>query len=202
MPCFVSHLESTADGSSLPAGTLQTVHEGKPLLVRYDLEALGKSIQKQSLATRPADLWRYEEMLPLVDQANRVSLGEGMTPLLPCPRLAAELGVGELFIKDESQLPTGSFKARGMALAVSMAKELGVTRVAAPTAGNAGGALAAYAARAGMSCYIFMPKDTPKVNQLETLWHGAQVFLVDGLITLLRYVKRTPSADSGTDAAA
>jgi threonine synthase len=182
MPGFVTHLESTADGSSLPKGTLQTIHDGKPLLVRYDLDAVARAVTRDDLRDRDPDLWRYAELLPLEDPANRVSLGEGMTPLLPCPRLGAKLGIERLFIKDESQLPTGSFKARGMAMAVSMAKELGVTRVAAPTAGNAGGALAAYAARAGMECFVFMPDDTPRINQLEAVWNGAKAFLVDGLI--------------------
>lgn len=182
MHTFVSHLEASSDGSRLPAGTLQTVHDGKPILVRYDLDQAAAEMQREALRDRDPDLWRYAELLPLQDPAHRVSLGEGMTPLLPCPRLGEALGVPGLMIKDESQLPTGSFKARGMAMAVSMAKELGVTRVAAPTAGNAGGALAAYAARAGMDCYVFMPADTPRVNQLEALAHGARAFLVDGLI--------------------
>jgi threonine synthase len=182
MSSYVTNLESTADGSSLPAGTLQTIHGGKPLLVRYDLPAIQSAVSPADLRDRAPDLWRYAELLPVADPANRVSLGEGMTPLLPCPRLGERLGLDRLFIKDESQLPTGSFKARGMAVAVSMAKELGVTRVATPTAGNAGGALAAYAARAGMECFVFMPDDTPKVNQLEAAWHGARVFLVNGLI--------------------
>ncbi|MHC4896057.1 MAG: threonine synthase [Planctomycetota bacterium] len=179
---FVSSLESTADGSQLPAGELHTVHESKPLLVRYDLDRVRDAVQPDDISRRSPDLWRYTELLPLRDESNRVSLGEGMTPLLPCPRLGAELGAPNLYIKDEAQLPTGSFKARGMAMAVSMAKELGVTAVAVPTAGNAGGALAAYAARAGMSCHVFMPKDTPLVNQYEVLWHGAKAYLVDGLI--------------------
>ena len=180
---FVTHLESTADGSSLPAGSVHTVHGNKPLLVRYDLEALGKQVSKEALRDRAPDLWRYAEFLPLADVANRVSFGEGMSPLLHCPRLGAELGMEELYIKDESQLPTGSFKARGMCVAVSMAKELGIHTVATPTAGNAGGALAAYAARAGMDCYVFMPSDTPIVNQLEAVWYGARSYLVPGLIT-------------------
>jgi len=182
MSNFVTHLESTDDGSSLAADTLQTVHNGRPLLVRYDLDAVAQELQKSTLATREPDLWRYRELLPLRDQGMRVSLGEGMTPLLACPRLGARMGVPNLWIKDESQLPTGSFKARGMAMAVSIAKELGVTKVATPTAGNAGGALAAYAARAGMECFVFMPADTPRINQLEAVWHGAKAFLVDGLI--------------------
>ena len=182
MAHFVTHLESTADGSSLAADSLHTVHGGRPLLVRYDLEAVAANFSKSALAGRKPDLWRYQELLPVRDQAHRVSLGEGMTPLLACPRLGASLGVPNLHIKDESQLPTGSFKSRGMAVAVSMAKELGVTKVATPTAGNAGGALAAYAARAGMECFVFMPADTPRINQLEAVWHGAKAFLVDGLI--------------------
>jgi threonine synthase len=181
---FVSHLESTAgDGARLPAGVLHGIHGGKPLLVRYDLEGVRATASRDAIATRPPDLWRYRELLPLVDHdRHRVSLGEGMTPLLQCPRLGARLGLRDLWIKDESQLPTGSFKSRGMALAVSMAKELGVTHVAVPTQGNAGGALAAYAARAGMQCTVFMPDDTPIVNQLEAPMHGARAFLVDGLI--------------------
>ena len=182
MSNFVTHLESTADGTEVPAGTLQTIHGGKPLLVRYDLDAVKNAVSRDDLRDRAPDLWRYAELLPLQDQTNRVSFGEGMSPLLHCPRLGAELGLEQLYIKDESQLPTGSFKSRGMAMAVSLAKELGVTRVATPTAGNAGGALAAYAARAGMECYVFMPDDTPKVNQLEAVWNGAKVYLVDGLI--------------------
>lgn len=182
MSNFVTHLESTDDGSRLDAHTLQTVHNGRPLLVRYDLEAVAREFHKAALADREADLWRYRELLPLRDQGMRVTLGEGMTPLLACPRLGAKIGVPDLWIKDESQLPTGSFKSRGMAVAVSLAKELGVTKVAAPTAGNAGGALAAYAARAGMECFVFMPADTPRINQLEAVWHGAKAFLVDGLI--------------------
>lgn len=178
----VSHLESALDGTRHPAGTLQTVHEGRPLWVRYDLDAVGAAVDRDALAARPASLWRYRELLPVVDDAHVVSLGETLTPLVPCPRLGAALGVPGLLIKDESRLPTGSFKARGMALAVSMAVELGVRSFAIPTAGNAGGALAAYAARAGLPCTVFMPEDTPVVNRLEAALFGARAFLVDGLI--------------------
>ena len=179
---FVTHLESTADATSLPARTLQTLHGGKPLLVRYDLDAVRKVMAKDTLRLRAPTLWRYRELLPLERDENLVTLGEGLTPLLPCPRLGAALGCSRLLIKDEGQLPTGSFKARGMALAVSLAKELGVTRVAIPSAGNAGGALAAYAARAGIECFAFVPEDTPVVNVSECVLHGAKTFLVDGLI--------------------
>jgi len=179
---YVTHLEAAIDGTELPARTLQTTHEGRPLWVRYDLDAVGRAVTRETVERRAPTLWRYRELLPVEDDANVVSLGEGMTPLLDCPRLAAKLGLRELRIKDESQLPTGSFKSRGMAMAISMAKELGVTRVAIPTAGNAGGAVAAYAARAEMTSFVFMPDDTPEVNRYETVLFGARAFLVDGLI--------------------
>jgi threonine synthase len=179
---FVSHLESAIDGTRLQARTLQTVHAGRPLLVRYDLEAVRRAVSREEIARRPQNLWRYRELLPVEDDRDVVTLGEATTPLLECPRLARELGVRRLLVKDESRLPTGSFKARGMALAVSMAKELGISKVAIPTAGNAGGALAAYAARAGMECFVFMPEDTPVANRLEAALFGARAFLVDGLI--------------------
>ncbi len=180
---FTTHLEAAIDGTKLAHDRLQTTHEGRPLWVRYDLEAIGREVSRSDLIHRPSTMWRYRELLPVEDDANVVSLGEGMTPLLRADRLGAELGLRNLFIKDESQLPTGSFKSRGLAMAVSRAKELGATRLAIPTAGNAGGALAAYAARAGMEAWIFMPADTPEVNQAEAAYYGARAFLVDGLIT-------------------
>ena len=183
MDTYLSHLEAAIDGTRLPADRLQTLHEGRPLWVRYDLDALAARWDRDALVDRAPSLWRYRELLPVVDDANVVSLGEGMSPLLPCPRLGAELGLERLWIKDESQLPTGSFKARGMALAVSRAKELGARRLAVPTAGNAGGALAAYAARAGLEAFVFLPADTPAVNKLEAVLFGARAFEVDGLIT-------------------
>jgi threonine synthase len=183
MASFVTHLESPLDGTSHDARALQTTHQGRPLLVRYDLAAVKQAVRRADLARRPADLWRYHELLPVEDASQRVSLGESMTPLISCPRLGAKLGLEDLWIKDESRLPTGSFKARGLCLAVSRAKELGVKRVAIPTAGNAGGALAAYAARAGLEAYVFMPDDTPSVNRGEAALHGARVFLVEGVIT-------------------
>jgi threonine synthase len=180
---FVTHLEAAIDGTRLPARTLQTTHAGRPLWVRYDLAGVRATVDKDDLARRPADLWRWRELLPVEDDADVVSLGEGETPLLDCARLAHELGIRRLWIKDESRLPTGSFKARGLAMAVSMAKALGVRRLAIPTAGNAGGAMAAYAARAGLAAYVFMPADTPAVNRAEAALFGARAFLVDGLIT-------------------
>jgi threonine synthase len=158
------------------------VHAGRPLWVRYDLPAIRRAVTRENLARREPNLWRYRELLPVEDVVDVVTLGEGMTPLLECPRLARALGMRRLLVKDESQLPTGSFKSRGMAVAVSMAKEFGISRVAIPTAGNAGGALAAYAARAGIECFVFMPDDTPLVNRLEAALFGARGFLVDGLI--------------------
>jgi len=179
---FTTHLESAIDGTVLPHDQLQTVHEGRPLWVRYDLGAISAAVTRTDLADREPTMWRYRELLPVESDDNVVSLGEGMSPLLRADRLGAELGLANLFIKDESQLPTGSFKSRGLAMAVSRAKELGVERLAIPTAGNAGGALAAYAARAGMEAWIFMPADTPEVNQAEAAFYGAKAFLVDGLI--------------------
>jgi threonine synthase len=151
--------------------------------VRYDFEALKKAVSKKALFGRPPSLWRYLEMLPVRDPANIVSLSETITPILKTDRLAADFGLKHLFVKDESRLPTGSFKARGMALAISKAKEFGVKRVAVPTAGNAGGAMAAYAARAGMEAYVFMPEDTPAINKKECWLAGAKTFLINGLIT-------------------
>jgi threonine synthase len=179
---FVSHLEGAIDGTRIPFGTLQNLHAGRPIVVRYDLEAVRRAVTPKDIAQRLPSLWRYRELLPLPSDVDPVTLGEGMSPLLPCDRLGRQLGLDHLLIKDESQLPTGSFKSRGMAVAVSMAKWLGVKRVALPTAGNAGGAAAAYAARAGMECFIFMPADTPKVNQFESELFGANTFLVNGLI--------------------
>lgn len=156
---------------------------GKPLLVRYDLDRAKMTLTKESLANRRPDLWRYREVLPVQDDKNIISLGEGWTPLLYAPRLGRRVGIHELYIKDESQNPTQSFKARGMATAVSMAKELGAAKLAVPSAGNAAGALAAYAARAGLKSFIFMPRDTPRANVVECEQTGARVTLMDGLIT-------------------
>lgn len=180
---FVTHLESALDGTRFPPGKIYTVHEGRPLWVRYDHGAVRKALKPEQLRDRPPSLWRYRELLPLPADAEPVTLGEGMTPILPCPRLGKAMGLDRLSIKDESQLPTGSFKSRGMTTAVSLAKHLGIKRLAIPTAGNAGGALAAYAARAGMELFVFMPEDTPAINQMEAHLCGARVFLVNGLIT-------------------
>lgn len=182
MPHLVSHLEAAIDGTVLPFGGLANLHNGRPIWVRYDLDRIRDAVTPAAIAKRPPSLWRYRELLPLPDDVEPVSLGEGMTPLLECPRLGRELGLKRLLVKDESQLPTGSFKSRGMTAAVSLAKWLGVKRVALPTAGNAGGAAAAYAARAGLECYVFMPHDTPTANQFECQLYGAKAFRVNGLI--------------------
>ena len=154
---------------------------GRPLLVRYDLDGVGRNLTKAALASRPMDLWRYAELLPVRRDENIVSLGEAATPIVPLARLGAKLGV-ELLVKDEGRLPTGSFKARGIAMAVAMAKELGVTKIAMPTNGNAGAALAAYGSRAGIETIVFCPDDTPEINVREIAMQGARVYRVNGLI--------------------
>jgi threonine synthase len=154
----------------------------RPLWVRYDLAAIRRRLSSRMLTTRAPTMWRYRELLPIKDTGSVVSLGETVTPLLLAPRLGAALGVTSLMVKDESRLPTGSFKARGMAMAITKAHEFGIRRVAAPTAGNAGGAMAAYAARAGMESYVFMPEDTPIINAKECWLAGAKTFYVNGLI--------------------
>jgi threonine synthase len=181
----VTHLECAACHSVHEAQRLHNLCNecGKPLLVRYDLERVRRTLTKESLAGRRADLWRYREVLPVESDENIVSLGEGWTPTLRAERLGKDLGIKQLYFKDESQNPTQSFKARGMSTAVSMAKELGAKKLAVPSAGNAAGALAAYAARAGLECYIFMPADTPRANIVECEQTGAEVTLMKGLIT-------------------
>lgn len=180
---FVTHLESALDGTRFAPDRVHSIHQGRPLWVRYDLAAVRSAVKPTDFASRAPSLWRYRELLPLPAGAEPVTLGEGMSPILDCPRLASELGLAKLWVKDESQLPTGTFKSRGMTLAVSMARHLGLKRLALPTAGNAGGAAAAYAARAGMECYVFMPADTPAVNQMEPMLYGAKAYRVNGLIT-------------------
>ena len=182
---FLTHLSCTSCGLRHECSRLQNLCTAcqKPLFPIYDLEAVGRALTRDSLATREKSLWRYREVLPLPADVEPISLGEGGTPLLRAARFGAALGLANLWIKDEAQNPTQSFKARGMAVAVSMAKHLGATKLAVPTAGNAGGALAAYAARAGLEAHIFMPHDTPRANIIECRELGANVVLIDGLIT-------------------
>jgi threonine synthase len=182
-PTFVTHLECSLTGGRYAADQLHGLSAaGKPLLVRYDLDGVRATLTKDVLAQRPMDLWRWRELLPVRHTANIVSLGEQATPLIPLPRTAARLGGGHLIVKDEGRLPTASFKARGLVMAVSMAKELGVTQIAMPTNGNAGAALAAYAAVAGMEAIVFCPDDTPDINVREIAAQGARVYRVNGLI--------------------
>ncbi|HEY9285370.1 MAG TPA: threonine synthase [Pyrinomonadaceae bacterium] len=182
---FVTRLECAACGLEHEARRLQNLCTrcAKPLLVRYDLERAARTLTRDGLAGRPTSLWRYREVLPVAREESIVSFGEGWTPLLRASRLGERLGMADLFIKDEGQNPTQSFKARGMTAAVSMAKELGARKLAVPSAGNAAGALSAYAARAGLEAHIFMPRDTPRANVVECERTGARVTLIDGLIT-------------------
>jgi len=182
---FVTHLECAHCGRRCDATQVHHLCAAcqSPLWVRYDLDALKKAFPRESLFGRPPTMWRYLELLPVRDVTKLVSLTETITPVLEAKRLAAEFEVRHLYVKDESRLPTGSFKARGMSVAISKANEFGIKRVAVPTAGNAGGALAAYAARAGMEAYVFMPDDTPAINRKECFLAGAKTFLVNGLIT-------------------
>ncbi len=162
LPTFVTHLECSATGATYEADRVHGLSEaGKPLLVRYDLEALGKAVDKETLARRTGGFWRYREFLPVRRAENVITLGEVVTPIVRLSQL--EPDGGELLVKDEGRLPTGSFKARGLALAVAMAKELGLGHLAMPTAGNAGAAMAAYAKRAGLKSTIFCPDDAPEV---------------------------------------
>jgi threonine synthase len=180
----VTHLYCSSCSKQYEPRTLINLCEcAKPLMVAYDLGRASDTLTRDSLAGRTPTLWRYREVLPVDDDENILSLGEGMTPLIKARRLGARLGMTNLFIKDESLNPTASFKARGMAVAISMAKELGAKKLAVPSAGNAAGALAAYAAKAGIPAFIFMPKDTPEANITECRQMGANVTLIDGLIT-------------------
>jgi len=183
LPNFVTHLECSMTGERHEADQVHNLSRaGKPLLVRYDLAGVKKALTKEKLAQRPADLWRYRELLPVRRKQDIVSLGEIMTPMVTMPKLQKKLGGGEILVKDEGRLPTGSFKARGLVMAVSMAKALGIKHMAMPTNGNAGAALAAYASHCGIKTTIFCPEDTPEVNVSEIALQGASVYRVNGLI--------------------
>jgi threonine synthase len=176
---FVTHLECSLTGERYEANRLHNLSAaGKPLLVRYDLDALGKALSREELDARPTDWWRWRELLPMRRTDSIVSLGEIETPLIPLPAS----GGSNVLVKDEGRLPTGSFKARGLGVAVAMAKELGVRKIAMPTNGNAGAALAAYASRVGIETVVFCPDDTPEINVREIAAHGARVYRVNGLI--------------------
>ncbi|MCW5687836.1 MAG: threonine synthase [Pseudolabrys sp.] len=183
LPNFVTHLECSMTGERYEADQVHNLSRaGKPLLVRYNLAGVKQALTKDKLAQRPADLWRYRELLPVRRKEDIVSLGEIMTPVVPMPKLAKKLGGGDILVKDEGRLPTGSFKARGLVMAVSMAKALGIRHMAMPTNGNAGAALAAYASHCGIKTTIFCPEDTPEVNVSEIALQGASVYRVNGLI--------------------
>lgn len=180
---FVTHLECGMTGEKLAADKLANLSAaGKPLLVRYDLAGIKAAVSRDDLAGRTPDLWRYRELLPVRRASNIVSLGETMTPLIGLPKMQKQLGGGEIIVKDEGRLPTGSFKARGLVMAVSMAKELGVRKMAMATNGNAGAALAAYCSRAGIESIVFCPADAPEINVREIALQGARVYRVNGLI--------------------
>jgi threonine synthase len=180
---FVTHLECAYTGERHNADEVHNLSRaGKPLLVHYDLAGVAKALNRDELARRPPDLWRYRELLPVRRASDIVSLGEAVTPIVPLPKISARLAAGEILVKDEGRLPTGSFKARGLVMAVSMAKALGIKHMAMPTNGNAGAALAAYASRAGIKTTIFCPEDTPEVNVSEIALQGASVYRVNGLI--------------------
>jgi threonine synthase len=182
-PTFVSHLECSITGERYEADRLHGLSRaGRPLLVRYDLDGVHAVLTKVALAARPADMWRWRELLPVRRADSIVSLGEAATPIVALPSIGRRVGLAELLVKDEGRLPTGSFKARGLAVAVAMAKELGVSRIAMPTNGNAGAALAAYASRAGIETIVLCPDDTPEVNVREIAAQGARVYRVNGLI--------------------
>jgi threonine synthase len=177
----VTHLECSLTGERYEAGRIHNLSRaGKPLLVRYDLAAARQTLTRESLARREPGMWKWRELLP--HEGEPVSLGEMETPIVPLPNMAAREGASSLLVKDEGRLPTGSFKARGLAMAVTMAKELGIRRIAMPTNGNAGAALAAYGARAGIESLVICPAETPGINITETAAYGARVYVADGQI--------------------
>ena len=200
MDSTLIHLECARCGKTHAADVLQNLCDcGGPLLARYDLTRASATLKPDALAGRRTDMWRYGEVLPVSGEAI-VTLGEGMTPLVPLPRLSERLGMTNLMLKDEAANPTGSFKARGMAAAVSMAKKLGAGILATPTAGNAGGAMAAYAARAGLESVVVMPADAPEANKVEVRACGATLVEIDGLISDCgRYLSERKDAEGWFD---
>jgi threonine synthase len=195
----LSHLVCPECGGSFDADSLQTfcLDCASPLFARYNLDALGSQLTPDEIKSRPAGLWRWAELLPVRELANRITLGEGDTPLLPARRLGDYLGLKRLYIKDEGRNPTGSFKARGLVMAVARGIELGVQAFVIPTAGNAGGALAAYAARTGRQAFVFMPEDAPRINKIEVQVAGAELHLVPGLISDAARLAAAGAAEHG-----
>ena len=199
MKSYLSHLECTSCGKTCSA---EEPHRtcpacGKVLYARYDLEGVRQEVDRADLASRAPTMWRYFEVMPVHEPENVISLGEGMTPLVPARNLGAYLGCQRLLIKDEGGNPTGSFKARGISAAVSKARELGQTRLSVPSAGNAAGALAAYCAQGGMEAHVFIPRDAPQANQQECITYGAHLTLVDGLIGDAGRLSRETAAREG-----
>ena len=199
MKSYLTHLECTNCGATQSADRLIRLCPecAKVLYARYDLDAARRESDRDALPGRRSDMWRYFETMPVLDEANIVSLGEGMTPILDAPRLAEAIGASNVVIKDEGQNPTGTFKSRGLSAAVSKAKELGAAGVTIPTAGNAGGALAAYAARAGMDAHVFMPQDALDANKKEVTHAGGSLHLLDGLIGEAGQQSRELAAELG-----
>lgn len=180
---YITHFESAIEpGVTLPADQIQTMHAGRPLWSRYDLDAVKQVMTKEVLASRPSDMWRYRELLPIGTLIEPITMGKTMSPIVKCPRLASQLDLKHVWIKDESQLPTCSFKSRGLSLATTMAKHFGIERIAMSSNGNAGGAMAMYAARAGLECVVFMPEDSMPIHLRECQYSGANIFVTNGLI--------------------
>ncbi len=199
MTSYLTHLECTYCGAKHDADRpIRTCPKcGKVLYARYDLETASLVLKREHLAGRPANMWRYAEVMPVRSPENVVTLGEGFTPLMKVERLGRKFGFGNLYIKDEGVNPTGSFKARGLSAAVSRAKELGLTRLTMPSAGNAAGAMSAYCAAAGMEANVFMPRDAPEANQVECRAYGANLTLVDGFITDAGKLSAVAAAEHG-----
>jgi len=196
---FLTHLECPECGQHFPADILQTICNScnSPIFASYNLEAVKKVLTREAVSARPRGVWRWSELLPVRKEANRITLGEGDTPLLEAPHLAQSLGLSQLRVKDEGMNPTGTFKARGLQMAVARAIELGVREFVIPTAGNAGGALAAYAARCGAMAHVYMPKDAPRSTMEEVKSYGMELVLVDGLINDAGRLARIDAAHGG-----
>ena len=199
MKSYLTHLECTYCHATFPADeVIRLCAEcSKVLYPRYDLAGARDALNLDELKNRPANMWRYFEVMPVLDEANVITLGEGFTPIFKAERLGDKIGASAVYIKDESLNPTASFKARGLSAAVSKAKELGITKLTMPSAGNAAGAMAAYAAKGGMEAYVFMPKDAPEANQIEVSISGGDLTLIDGLISDAGVLSRKRAAEEG-----
>ncbi|MFP6568458.1 MAG: threonine synthase [Dehalococcoidia bacterium] len=199
MKSYLTHLECTYCHATYPADeVIRLCAEcSKVLYPRYDLAGARDALNPDELKNRPANMWRYFEVMPVLDEANVITLGEGFTPIFKAERLGDKIGASAVYIKDEGLNPTASFKARGLSAAVSKAKELGITKLTMPSAGNAAGAMAAYAAKGGMEAYVFMPKDAPEANQIEVSISGGDLTLIDGLISDAGVLSRKRAAEEG-----